>query len=265
MNLTGYGILSFVLAVGIHAAIVALLMTNWQNEEHIPVTPVEKFYIDASVVKQNPHRVKKENEERVKRQTQVQRQKEKDAAQRRTRLAQEALDKQAALDKQKAEEAEKEQAAIEQTRLEQLLEQQRLDIAESEQREINELAEADRIRLEQEIALEIIEEQEYRRAITDDEKAQAYVAQIQREMIQNWSRPPSARNGMQAIVRVRLVPTGEVVSVEVEESSGNDAFDRSVVQAVQKSERFLVPTDSRQFERNFRSFTVLFRPEDLRL
>jgi colicin import membrane protein len=66
-------------------------------------------------------------------------------------------------------------------------------------------------------------------------------------------------------VRVRLVPTGEIVSVDVEESSGNDAFDRSVIQAVRKSERFLVPTDSRQFERNFRSFTVLFRPEDLRL
>ena len=257
--------LSLVLAVGIHAAIVALLMTNWQSEEEISVTPVEKFYIDASVVKQNPHTVKKENEAKIKKQTQVRRQAEKKAAQRKQRLAQEALDNQAAIDKQKDEEEAKKEAEKEQSRLEQLLEQQRRDIAENEQKDADEMAEADRVRLEQEIALQIIEEQEYRRAITDDEKAQAYVAQIQREMIQNWSRPPSARNGMQAIVRVRLVPTGEVVSVEVEDSSGNDAFDRSVVQAVQKSQRFLVPSDSRQFERNFRSFTVLFRPEDLRL
>ncbi len=265
MNLTGYSILSVFLAVAIHAVIVGLLLTNWQSEEHFPVTPAEKFYIDASVVKQNPHTVKKENTAKIKRQAQARRQKEKKAAQQRARLAQEALDKQAALDKQKAEEAQRKQAAIEQSRLEQLLEQQRREIAESEQQAADELAEADRVRLEQEIALAVIEEQDYRRAVTDDEKAQAYVAQIQREMIQNWSRPPSARNGMQAIVRVRLVPTGEVVSVDVEESSGNDAFDRSVVQAVQKSGRFLVPADSRQFERNFRSFTVLFRPEDLRL
>ena len=67
------------------------------------------------------------------------------------------------------------------------------------------------------------------------------------------------------MVRVRLVPTGEVVGGEVEESSGNGAVVRSGVQGVQKSGRFLVPADSRQFERNFRSFTVLFRPEDLRL
>ena len=104
-----------------------------------------------------------------------------------------------------------------------------------------------------------------RRAVTDDERAQAYVSQIRREIVQNWSRPPSARNGMEVILRVFLVPTGEVVNVMVEESSGNEAFDRSATLAVNKAERFLVPAESRQFERNFREFTVLFRPEDLRL
>jgi colicin import membrane protein len=265
MNLSGYSILSYALAVGIHLVIIALLMTNWEEQEHVQVTPVEKFYIDASVVKQNPHTVKKEKEVRQKKQAQAKILESNKAAQRKAKLTQEALDKQAMLDKQRAEEAEKEKAQIEKSRLEQLLAQQQRDIAENQDKETEQVAEASRVRLEQEVALAVIEEQEYRRAITDDEKAQAYVAQIQREMIQNWSRPPSARNGMQAIVRVRLVPTGEIVSVDVEESSGNDAFDRSVIQAVRKSERFLVPTDSRQFERNFRSFTVLFRPEDLRL
>ena len=104
-----------------------------------------------------------------------------------------------------------------------------------------------------------------RKAITDDEKTMAYVAQIQREIVQNWSRPPSARNGMEALLRVLLIPTGEVVDVKVEDSSGNDAFDRSVVLAVTKARRFVVPTDSRRFERDFREFTVLFRPDDLRL
>ena len=70
---------------------------------------------------------------------------------------------------------------------------------------------------------------------------------------------------MQAVLRVFLVPTGEVTSVVVEESSGNDAFDQSALLAVRKAERFEVPADSSQFERNFREFTVVFRPEDLRL
>ena len=70
---------------------------------------------------------------------------------------------------------------------------------------------------------------------------------------------------MQALLKVFLVPTGEIVDVVVQESSGNNAFDRSAMLAVNKTERFLVPSESRQFERNFREFTILFRPMDLRL
>jgi colicin import membrane protein len=111
----------------------------------------------------------------------------------------------------------------------------------------------------------LVREADARRAISDDEKAMVYVAQIQREIVQNWSRPPSARNGMEALLRVLLIPTGEVVDVKVEGSSGNDAFDRSAVLAVTKARRFVVPADSQRFERDFREFTVLFRPDDLRL
>jgi colicin import membrane protein len=104
-----------------------------------------------------------------------------------------------------------------------------------------------------------------RQAITNDEQIVAYIGQIQRDIINLWSRPPSARNGMEAVLRVQLVPTGEVVDVTIAKSSGNDAFDRSATTAVERAERFSVPPDSELFEANFRSFTVLFRPEDLRL
>ena len=104
-----------------------------------------------------------------------------------------------------------------------------------------------------------------RQAITNDEQIVAYIGQIQRDIINLWSRPPSARNGMEAVLRVQLVPTGEVVDVTIAKSSGNDAFDRSATTAVERAERFSVPPDSGLFEANFRSFTVLFRPEDLRL
>ena len=70
---------------------------------------------------------------------------------------------------------------------------------------------------------------------------------------------------MQVLLTVFLVPTGEVVDVTLKTSSGNEAFDRSAMLAVRKAERFIVPTNSAQFERNFREFEVMFRPEDLRL
>jgi colicin import membrane protein len=92
-----------------------------------------------------------------------------------------------------------------------------------------------------------------------------YVTIIRRVISQNWQIPPSARNGMTAAVQIRVVPTGEVVNVFILESSGNPTFDRSVLQAVERVERFpeLQDLETGVFERNFRTFSLLFRPEDL--
>lgn len=93
--------------------------------------------------------------------------------------------------------------------------------------------------------------------------AQSYRYGIYQLVVANWSRPPSARNGMQAKLQVELVPTGDVVTVTLLEGSGNVAFDRSAEAAVNKARRFEVPAESDIFERYFRRFTLLFRPEDL--
>ena len=52
-------------------------------------------------------------------------------------------------------------------------------------------------------------------------------------------------------------------NVTLLEGSGNGAFDRSAEAAVHKARRFEVPAESDIFERYFRRFTLLFRPEDL--
>jgi TonB family protein len=93
--------------------------------------------------------------------------------------------------------------------------------------------------------------------------AQSYRAGIYQAVVANWSRPPSARNRMEAKLLVELVPTGDVASVTVVESSGNAAFDRSAEAAVRKARRFEVPDEPDVFENYFRRFTLLFRPEDL--
>ena len=93
--------------------------------------------------------------------------------------------------------------------------------------------------------------------------ALAYLDGIYRDIVNNWSRPPSARNNMQAELLVELIPTGEVVSVSLLRSSGNELFDDSAERAVRKARRFAVPQDISLFEARFRKFTLLFKPEDL--
>ena len=93
--------------------------------------------------------------------------------------------------------------------------------------------------------------------------AASFQAKIYDQVRRKWRRPPSARNGMEAKLLVELIPTGEVVSVTVVESSGLADFDRSAEQAVIRSGRFEVPDESRLFEEYFRKFFFLFRPEDL--
>jgi colicin import membrane protein len=92
------------------------------------------------------------------------------------------------------------------------------------------------------------------------------IALIQQTVVNYWSRPPSARNGMECELVVQLIPTGEVVSVTVLRSSGNSAFDASAVNAVKRAGAFpeLQKLPSAEFEKNFRRLNLIFRPEDLR-
>tara|TARA_Y100000031_G_scaffold154769_1_gene203480 strand:- start:11045 stop:11782 length:738 start_codon:yes stop_codon:yes gene_type:complete len=235
----------FILASLLHGVVVTAMIVRWEDSSFETMSSDEFLYLDAMLVERNPFEEKEQERER-------------ENANKKT-IAKKALE--SVIPEPVEKGSEQEQL---------LIDAQRLAMEEEIARELERNQRLERERLERNrnelsLSLAILDEQEYRRAITDDEKAQAYVAQITRDIIKNWSRPPSARNGMEAILRVFLAPTGEVANVSVLESSGSEAFDRSAMLAVQKAEGFLVPTDARQFERNFREFTVLFRPEDLRL
>lgn len=95
------------------------------------------------------------------------------------------------------------------------------------------------------------------------DEIQQYLGLIQQTITRNWTRPPSARTGMAVTLRINLLPGGELNDVNIIESSGNAAFDRSAVQAVQKAGRFPVPSDPAKFDRNFRTLKLHFNPDDL--
>lgn len=167
-----------------------------------------------------------------------------------------------------------------QKRLQQEKQQQQAKLAareaEVKKQQMAKQAEQDRIaeqnqrlreQQQREFAELIAQEAAERQAASDQELANSYIALITRQVQNSWSRPPSARNNMQAELALQLVPTGEVVSVRVVSSSGNGAFDRSAEQAVRRAERFpeLQDLPPRVFEKYFRRLNLIFRPEDLRL
>ena len=260
MNATSSYIFPIIIAAMFHAAVVVLLLVTWESDETIKAIAIEKiYYIDANVVTENPIKAKQKREQSAakKERERQRKQKAKKESERVAQVNRDRLDAEKVREEAERKAKQQEALSIQEVRQERDRQQEILRDAE--------LQEQERQRMEESLGFEVINEQIGIRAVTDDEKAMAFVSQIQREIIEKWSRPPSARNGMQALLKVFLVPTGEVVNVTVVESSQNEAFDRSAINAVQKAERFVVPTDPRQFNRNFREFEVLFRPDDLRL
>lgn len=148
-------------------------------------------------------------------------------------------------EQEKAREQERQTQAEEKAkRLQKLADQSFLDSLDDEQAMLDEVAEASD-------------------AAADAVAAQSFRMGIYQAVVGNWSRPPSARQGMQVTLLVELVPTGDVVNVSILDSSGSGAFDRSAQSAVNKVGQFVVPKESELFERHFRKFTLLFKPEDL--
>ena len=117
-----------------------------------------------------------------------------------------------------------------------------------------------------ELARSMEEEDEALAGISADQMTASYAALIQQTVMGYWSRPPSARNGREALRQIQVIPTGDVISVTLLKSSGNTAFDRSAINAVEKAGSFpeLQQLPIREFEKTFRRFRLLFRPEDLR-
>ena len=234
-----------VLAILLHVTVLGLVIANWTEAASPQLFSDEPYYIKTNLVSENPLRQKK-----------IQKVRSIEPKKSPNELTSLEITSQA-----NAPEISTDKNTNQIDRRGDSLSSERETFGE----EVSDTVIEPLIKLEEPLMVLGFREESARKAVTDNEKTQVYIGQIQRDIVENWSRPPSARNGMQVQLRVFLVPTGEVVEVILEKKSGNDAFDRSAVLAVTKAERFLVPPESREFEKNFREFTILFRPEDLRL
>lgn len=84
---------------------------------------------------------------------------------------------------------------------------------------------------------------------------------IQAKVNNSWIRPISSAKGLRCTVRVKLLPSGDVMEATIIKSSGDRVFDRSAENAVLKATPLPVPKDRALFAKKFRTFTFVFKPE----
>lgn len=86
-----------------------------------------------------------------------------------------------------------------------------------------------------------------------------YKALILQQVGQHWI-VPEVNSNISCRLLITLAPGGTVLDVKLVESSGNDALDRSAIQAVYKASPLPVPEDSNAFNA-MRQLDMLVRPE----
>ncbi|HIA43089.1 MAG TPA: TonB C-terminal domain-containing protein [Gammaproteobacteria bacterium] len=124
----------------------------------------------------------------------------------------------------------------------------------------NAKAEIETVKVEKDLLLKQILGKEVKGSV---EEISYYSNLIRDQVIINWKQPSSAKKGMSAEILITLVPTGEIVQVKLTKTSGNQAFDGSALNAVQKVSKFEgLDMGRRLFDNNFRKFTLVFNPEN---
>ncbi len=87
-----------------------------------------------------------------------------------------------------------------------------------------------------------------------------YKGIIRQKVERNWRRPVGVPEGLSCVVRVKLLPSGDVGEVTIVKSSGNAPFDASVKRAVMKASPLPLPKDRDLFP-YFRELEFVFAPK----
>lgn len=250
----GYGY-AIALSLILHTILFGVLLVNWSSGSNARIIPPMSISV-ALIERPKPvqgQAEKKRKEEEVKRQVDAKaKAKRKAEQQRKEQERQKALALKREKERKKEVLRQKEEAAKK-------LQEQEMREREREQRHKEQEA------LERVIAMEQQALKDAQQLEHDQLEQARYVALIKSLISQYWNRPPSARNNMVTEVRINLSPFGDVLDITMLISSGNDEFDRSVIQAIQRAAPLseLKDMDRRVFDQYFRRITFRFRPEDL--
>lgn len=266
---------ALILAIAVHVVVVAIAVVafRWPSEPSPGADVVKAVVVDDTeeLKKQEAKRkkaaAKKKAEAKRKREEQKRKaeaeHKRKDAEKK--RLAEQNAKEEAARKRKEEEQRMAEEQRLEEER--RLLEEERRREEEEErqrqdaERQLAESLEAEERERRKAAEAEERERKEAARKARALTAAEKYKLLIRQKVSRNWARPPGAQTGLQCTVRVRLVPSGDVLQVTVVKTSGDERFDRSVENAVYKASPLPLPEERDLFE-YFREIEFIFIPED---
>lgn len=263
-------------SVALHVAILAAftLTFRWPINVHVAAVPapIQGVVVDQSVLKAEQQRrdqevQRKQREEREKREAAEQRQREKEAADKRERdrLAEQQRIKEQA-DREKAEAAKREQEkaaqekaakAAQEKAAQEAREKQAREDAARKQKEA--LAAKQKAQLDAETQREAAQEAARMEAERSGVMDQ-YIRMIQDKIARNWNQPLSVKPGLECVIKVVQLPTGDVYDAKVDNAHCNadDAVKRSIEDAVRRASPLPKPPSQAAFDRNL---IVTFRPD----
>ena len=228
-------------AVIVHVALITLMVLSFKwtdkptleskdkGEEIVHAVTVDAKKIDNELKKIKAAETRKQRElENAAKAAEKARRKEE------TKLA-DAKKKRIAEQKALEQNRKQEQERIKELEQKRKLEEERLQKMEQQK---------EQQKREEELRNKLQAEQD-RMALESDKQKQSminqYRAMIEAKVRQNWNVPASANEGMSCEVQVRLIPSGDVIQVQLTKSSGDGTFDRSVENAVHKASPLPVP------------------------
>jgi len=271
-------------AVLMHLVLLALLAVglDWTPKA---IKPGVKTPIEAELVSSDQLKAIEERKQEDRRRQEAEEQRKLDAAAAQKKAAAEkAAAEKAAAEKQKAAAEQKKQAELAAQKKAAAEKQKQADIAAKKKAEAAEAAkkkaaaeaqrkaeaakqqaEAEKQRKAEEAARKQAEAELQAQLAAEAERARAesalaeFIPYIQERIQRNWLRPAGSPAGLSCLVKVRLIPGGDVVSVNVVRSSGDAVFDRSVETAVLKASPLPLPADANLFK-HFREINFNFDP-----
>lgn len=272
--------LPVVFAIAVHVLAALLLLSQWPSFDKKQLPPVPNF-ISASVIREQNQVIKKKDKKQIpkkksKKSDELKRKKEaekkkrlekKKAEQKRKREVEKAkklAQKKRLAAKKLAQKKKKEQAI---KKAKEKAERQKREKAQWEQELLEQMAleEAQREQEEQKREEQRAKEAQEKEAIEAKRRAGIkadFSSQIKQLITGMWNYPHGVDPKLEVEVRVSVLPTGEVVNVQILKSSNKVALDKSVEKAIYAASPLPVPKDTLVFENEFRSFIMKFRPED---
>jgi colicin import membrane protein len=250
----------------LHVALLVAVIVGlpWQFERPRPAVvaaPIQGVIIDqAAIEREKARQEEAARQERLQQQREDRRRREADEQR---RVAEQREQQRVADEKRAREEAQrKEEQRLADERAEQQRKKQEAEAQARREREEAEKRAAEQRRRQQaeaELQAQLAAEAEANAARAAGLLDQ-YMLMIENHVKRHWQRPLSARPGIECLVNVVQLQTGDVVSAKVDPSrcNGDEAVRRSIENAVNDASPLPRPPSQAVFSR---TFTLTFAPD----